>query len=89
LFLRYNVGISVAGGDALATEITEDASDLISVLRGAAMACKHALPIMRRQKSGVILMILRRRVGELSKRRLQGDESQYNRLCSAVGDPQR
>jgi NAD(P)-dependent dehydrogenase (short-subunit alcohol dehydrogenase family) len=57
--LHYNVGISVAGGDAPVTEITEDAFDLISAvnLRGAVMACKHALPIMREQKSGVILMI--------------------------------
>ena len=57
--LHYNVGISVAGGDAPVTEITEDAFDLISAvnLRGAIMACKHALPIMRAQKSGVILMI--------------------------------
>jgi NAD(P)-dependent dehydrogenase (short-subunit alcohol dehydrogenase family) len=57
--LHYNVGISVAGGDAPVTEITEDAFDLISAvnLRGAVMACKHALPIMRERKSGVILMI--------------------------------
>src|SRR4051794_38928292 len=57
--LHYNVGISVAGGDAPVTEITEDTFDLISAvnLRGAVMACKHVLPIMRAQKSGVILMI--------------------------------
>jgi len=57
--LHYNVGIAVAGGDAPVTEITEEAFDLISAvnIRGAVMACKHALPIMRAQKSGVILMI--------------------------------
>jgi NAD(P)-dependent dehydrogenase (short-subunit alcohol dehydrogenase family) len=57
--LHYNVGISVAGGDAPVTDITEDAFDLISAvnLRGAVMASKHVLPIMRAQKSGVILMI--------------------------------
>ena len=57
--LHYNVGIAVAGGDAPVTEITEDAFDLISAvnIRGAVMACKHALPIMRAQRSGVILMI--------------------------------
>jgi NAD(P)-dependent dehydrogenase (short-subunit alcohol dehydrogenase family) len=57
--LHYNVGIAVAGGDAPVTEITEDAFDLISAvnIRGAVMACKHTLPIMREQKSGVILMI--------------------------------
>ena len=57
--LHYNVGISMAGGDAPATEITGNAFDPISAvnLRGAVMACKHALPIMREQRSGVILMI--------------------------------
>jgi len=57
--LHYNVGIAVAGGDAPVTDITEDAFDLISAvnIRGAVMACKHTLPIMRAQKSGVILMI--------------------------------
>ena len=57
--LHYNVGIAVAGGDAPVTEITEESFDLISAvnIRGAVMACKHVLPIMRAQKSGVILMI--------------------------------
>ena len=57
--LHYNVGIAVAGGDAPVTEITEEAFDLISAvnIRGAVMACKHTLPIMRAQMSGVILMI--------------------------------
>jgi NAD(P)-dependent dehydrogenase (short-subunit alcohol dehydrogenase family) len=57
--LHYNVGIAVAGGDAPVTDITEDAFDLITAvnLRGAVMACKHALPIMRAQRSGVIIMI--------------------------------
>jgi len=57
--LHYNVGIAVAGGDAPVTEITEEAFDFISAvnIRGAVMACKHALPIMRAQQSGVILMI--------------------------------
>lgn len=57
--LHYNVGISVAGRDADATEITEEAFDLITQvnLRGCVMACKHVLPIMRRQESGVILTV--------------------------------
>ena len=57
--LHYNVGISIEGGDAPVTEITEEAFDRIFAvnLRGAVMACKHALPIMRVQRSGVILMI--------------------------------
>ena len=57
--LHYNVGVSIAGGDAIPTEITEAAFDNIVAinLRGAVMACKHAIPVMRAQKSGVILMI--------------------------------
>jgi NAD(P)-dependent dehydrogenase (short-subunit alcohol dehydrogenase family) len=57
--LHYNVGVSIAGGDRPLAEITEEAFDRISAikLRGAIMACKHAVPIMRAQKSGVILMI--------------------------------
>ena len=57
--LHYNVGVSIAGGDAIPTEITEAAFDNVVAinLRGAVMACKHALPLMRAQKSGVILMI--------------------------------
>ena len=57
--LHYNVGVSIAGGDAPLLEITEDAFDRIVAinLRGAVMACKHVVPVMREQKSGVILMI--------------------------------
>ena len=57
--LHYNVGISIAGGDAPLTEITEAAFDRIATvnLRGAIMACKHVLPVMRAQRSGVILTI--------------------------------
>jgi NAD(P)-dependent dehydrogenase (short-subunit alcohol dehydrogenase family) len=57
--LHYNVGVSLGGGDAPLAEITEQAFDnVIAInLRGAVMACKHAIPVMREQKSGVILMI--------------------------------
>jgi NAD(P)-dependent dehydrogenase (short-subunit alcohol dehydrogenase family) len=57
--LHYNVGISIAGGDAPVTEITEPAFDRIFAvnLRGAIMACKHVLPVMRSQRSGVIITI--------------------------------
>ena len=57
--LHYNVGISIAGGDAPLTEITEAVFDRIATvnLRGAIMACKHVLPVMRAQRSGVILTI--------------------------------
>jgi NAD(P)-dependent dehydrogenase (short-subunit alcohol dehydrogenase family) len=57
--LHYNVGVSLGGGDARLDELTEEAFDRISAinLRGAIMACKHVVPIMRAQKSGVVLMI--------------------------------
>ena len=57
--LHYNVGVSIAGGDAPLLELQEAAFDRIVAinLRGAVMACKHVLPVMRQQKSGVILMI--------------------------------
>jgi NAD(P)-dependent dehydrogenase (short-subunit alcohol dehydrogenase family) len=57
--LHYNVGVSIAGGDASPTEITEEAFDRVTAinLRGAVMACKHVIPIMREQRSGCILLI--------------------------------
>ena len=57
--LHNNVGVSIAGGDASLLEITEDAFDRICAinLRGTVMACKHVLPIMRQQQSGVIINI--------------------------------
>ena len=57
--LHYNVGISVAGGDATPEAITSDTFDLIQSvnLRGAVLAVKHVLPIMKAQSSGVILTI--------------------------------
>jgi NAD(P)-dependent dehydrogenase (short-subunit alcohol dehydrogenase family) len=57
--LHYNVGVSLGGGDARIEDITEEAFDRVTAinLRGAVMACKHVLPIMRAQRSGVILTI--------------------------------
>jgi NAD(P)-dependent dehydrogenase (short-subunit alcohol dehydrogenase family) len=57
--LHYNVGLSIAGGDAPPTEITEEAFDRIVAinLRGCVMAVKHVLPVMRAQRTGVILTI--------------------------------
>ena len=57
--LHYNVGVSVAGGDAPVTEITVEAFDRVMSLnlRGSVLACKHALPVMREQRSGVIINI--------------------------------
>ena len=44
--LHNNVGVSLAGGDASPTEITEAAFDRVNAinLRGTVMACKHVLP---------------------------------------------
>jgi len=57
--LHNNVGVSVGGGDKPIEELTEEAFDRVSAinLRGTIMACKHALPIMRRQRSGAIVNI--------------------------------
>jgi len=57
--LHYNVGVSIAGGDAPLLDFTEEAFDRISAinLRGAIMACKHVVPIMRQQRAGAITMI--------------------------------
>jgi NAD(P)-dependent dehydrogenase (short-subunit alcohol dehydrogenase family) len=57
--LHYNVGVSIAGGDAPLDSITEAAFDRIATinLRGAIMACKHVIPVMRAQRAGVIITI--------------------------------
>jgi NAD(P)-dependent dehydrogenase (short-subunit alcohol dehydrogenase family) len=57
--LHNNVGVSVGGGDRPLDELTEEAFDRVSAinLRGTIMACKHAIPIMRRQASGAIVNI--------------------------------
>jgi len=57
--LHNNVGVSLGGGDTDVLNITEEAFDNVyqSNLRGTAFACKHALPIMREQRSGVIINI--------------------------------
>ena len=57
--LHNNVGVSVGGGDKPLDELTEEAYDRVSAinLRGTIMACKHAIPIMRRQSSGAIVNI--------------------------------
>jgi NAD(P)-dependent dehydrogenase (short-subunit alcohol dehydrogenase family) len=57
--LHNNVGVSLGGGDADILSVTEEAFDTVyqSNLRGTAFACKHALPIMRMQRSGTIVNI--------------------------------
>jgi NAD(P)-dependent dehydrogenase (short-subunit alcohol dehydrogenase family) len=57
--LHYNVGVSLGGGDSVLADFTEEAFDRIATinLRGAIMTCKHVLPVMRAQRSGVIITI--------------------------------
>jgi NAD(P)-dependent dehydrogenase (short-subunit alcohol dehydrogenase family) len=57
--LHYNVGVSLGGGDTTLLNFTEEIFDrCMSInLRGAIMACKYVIPIMRQQKSGAISMI--------------------------------
>jgi len=57
--LHNNVGVSIAGGDAPLLELTEEIFDRVNAinLRGAMMACKLVIPIMRGQRSGVIINI--------------------------------
>jgi NAD(P)-dependent dehydrogenase (short-subunit alcohol dehydrogenase family) len=57
--LHNNVGVSIGGGDKPLDDLTEEAFDRVCTinLRGTIMACKHVLPIMRRQHSGAIINI--------------------------------
>ena len=57
--LHNNVGLSLAGGDTVIEDITPDAFDNVTAinLRGMVITCKHVLPIMKKQKSGVIISI--------------------------------
>lgn len=57
--LHNNVGVSIAGGDAPLADITEAALDTLFAinLRGMATTCRLVLPVMRKQKSGVILTV--------------------------------
>lgn len=57
--LHNNVGVSVANGDGELTEVSVETLDMQYMVnfRGTALACKHALPIMRKQRSGAIVNI--------------------------------
>lgn len=57
--LIYNVGVSVMGGDGPLDGLTNEVFDRINSinLRGAMMAAKHVVPVMRGQRSGVILNV--------------------------------
>ena len=84
--------LSIAGGDASPTEITEEAFDRVTAinLRGCVMAVKHVLPVMRAQQSGRHHHdLVARRLRGLSLRRLQGDQGGDDRLHPAGRDPER
>ncbi len=57
--LHNNVGVSLAGGDAELLAITEQAIDnCVAInLKSCILAAKHAIPIMREQRSGAIVNI--------------------------------
>ncbi len=57
--LHNNVGVSLAGGDAVIEKITAEGFDRVMAinLRSMVLTCKHALPIMRGQRSGAIVNI--------------------------------
>ena len=57
--LHNNVGVSISGGDAELLEISEEAFDrCVAInLKSCILAAKHVIPIMRAQKSGVIINI--------------------------------
>jgi NAD(P)-dependent dehydrogenase (short-subunit alcohol dehydrogenase family) len=57
--LHNNVGVSLAGGDAVITDIDEEAFTRVTHinLTGMVMTCKHVIPLMREQGGGVITSI--------------------------------
>lgn len=57
--LHNNVGVSLGGGDSDLMELTEEKFDNICRinLRGTMFACKHAVTIMREQRSGAIVNV--------------------------------
>jgi NAD(P)-dependent dehydrogenase (short-subunit alcohol dehydrogenase family) len=57
--LHNNVGVSLAAGDAPAVDVSSEAFDnVIRVnLKSALLPTKHVVPVMRAQRSGVIIYI--------------------------------
>jgi NAD(P)-dependent dehydrogenase (short-subunit alcohol dehydrogenase family) len=57
--LHYNVGVSVMGGEQTLDNITDETFDRVMAinLRGAVMAAKFVRPIMREQRSGVVINV--------------------------------
>lgn len=57
--LHYNVGIGTIGGDSKLPGLTEEGFDRVMTvnLRGCIMACKHVVPVMKKQGEGSIINI--------------------------------
>ena len=57
--LHYNVGVSVMAGEQTLDKLTDETFDRVNAinLRGAVMAAKFVRPIMRRQRSGVVINV--------------------------------
>ena len=57
--LQNNVGVAYTGGDSPLADLDEASFDRVMAinLRGTVMACKHVVPVMRSQGSGVITNI--------------------------------
>ena len=57
--LQNNVGVAYTGGDSPLADLDEASFDRVMAinLRGTVMACKHVVPVMRNQGSGVITNI--------------------------------
>jgi len=57
--LHYNVGVSVMAGEQTLDKLTDEIFDRVNAinLRGAIMAAKCARPIMRAQRSGVVINV--------------------------------
>ncbi len=57
--LHYNVGVSVMAGEQTLDKLTDEVFDRVNAinLRGAIMAAKFVQPIMRQQRSGVLINV--------------------------------
>ncbi|MFF7058003.1 SDR family NAD(P)-dependent oxidoreductase [Achromobacter spanius] len=57
--LHYNVGVSIMAGEQTLELLTDDVFDRVNAinLRGAIMAAKYVQPIMRKQRSGVVINV--------------------------------
>jgi NAD(P)-dependent dehydrogenase (short-subunit alcohol dehydrogenase family) len=57
--VHHNVGLSLAGGDTVVTEIEREAFDRVTTinLTGMVLTCKHVIPVMQSQHAGVMSFV--------------------------------